>query len=121
MCKRAIQAVVAGPRSVAETEAPAQSESRRQQRLPRAYGRARLPSTLPGHEPVLRTDVVVPLGFHLGMSAPMLSVIGADNAFIESHAHQATPLLLFGFAIPRLEFSRQDDGEGGAGAGAGHR
>ena len=32
--------------ATAETEAPAHSESRRQQLLPRAYGRARLPSTL---------------------------------------------------------------------------
>ena len=32
--------------ATAETEAPAPSESRRQQLLPRAYGRARLPSTL---------------------------------------------------------------------------
>ena len=35
--------------ATAETEAPASSESRRQQLLPRAYGRARLPSTLQGH------------------------------------------------------------------------
>ena len=35
--------------ATAETEAPASSESRRQQLLPRAYGRARLPSTLQAH------------------------------------------------------------------------
>ena len=50
------------------------------------------------------------------MSAPRLSVIGADNAFIELHVHRGTPLLLLGFAIPRLELSRQNDGERGAGA-----
>ena len=37
--------------TTAETEAPASSESRRQQLLPRAYGRARLPSTLQAQLP----------------------------------------------------------------------
>ena len=40
--------------ATAETEAPASSESRRQQLLPRAYGRARLPSTLQAQLPVAR-------------------------------------------------------------------
>ena len=47
---------------------------------------------------------------------PELSVIGADNAFIELHVHRGTRLLLLGFAIPRLELSRQNDGKRGAGA-----
>ena len=70
----------------------------------------------PIHKPTLRLDVVLCFGLHLGMSAPRLSVIGAYNAFIEFHVHPGTPLLLLGFAIPRLELSRQNDGERGAGA-----
>ena len=43
-------------------------------------------------------------------------MIGADNAFIEFHVHRGTRLLLLGFAIPRLELSRQNNGKRGAGA-----
>ena len=57
--------------------------------------------------------------FHVGMPAPVSSVSGSEDAFIEPRDYQATPLLMFGFVIPRLEFSRQDNGE--SGAGTGHR
>ena len=67
----------------------------------------------------LRSVEAVSLGFHAGMPAPVSAVNGSEDVFIEPRANQATPLLLFGFAIPRLEFSRQDNGE--SGAGAGHR
>ena len=88
--------------------------------LARAGGEPRpLPICLrlpPIHRPTLRSDALLYFGFHLGMSAPRLSVIGADNAFIEFHVHRGTRLLLLGFAIPRLELSRQNDGKRGAGA-----
>lgn len=70
-------------------------------------------------EPDLRSVEAVSVGFHMGMSAPVSSVIGSEDAFIEPCAYHATPLLLFGFAIPRLEFARQYNGE--SGARAGHR
>ena len=46
-------------------------------------------------------------------------MIGCEGAFIQSRAYQATTLLLFGFAISRLELSRQDNGESETGAGHG--
>ena len=70
-------------------------------------------------EPDLRPVEAVSLDFHVGMPAPISSVYGSEDAFIEPRAHRATPLLMFRFAIPRLEFSRQDDGE--SGARTGHR
>ena len=70
-------------------------------------------------EPDFRRVEAVSLDFHVGVPASVSSVIGSEDAFVEPRAYQATPLLLFGFAIPRLKFSRQDNGE--SGAGAGHR
>ena len=57
------------------------------------------------------------MDFHVGIPTSVSSVIGSEDAFIEPHAYQSTPLLLFGFGIPLLELSRQDNGESGAGAG----
>lgn len=66
----------------------------------------------------LRPVEVVSLGFQVEMPSPISSVIGLENAFIEPRAYQAARLPLFAFTIPRLEFTRQDSG--GSGAGAGH-
>ena len=70
-------------------------------------------------EPDFRSVEAVSLGFHVGMPSPISSVIGSENALIEHRGYHATRLLPFGFASPRLEFSRQYNGE--SGARAGHR
>ena len=49
----------------------------------------------------------------------MVAATRAGDAFIESRARQAAPLLLFGFTIPGLVLARQNDGE--RGTGSGHR
>lgn len=71
----------------------------------------------PIYEPDFRWVEAVSLDFHMGIPASVSSVIGSEDAFVEPHAYQSTPLLLFGFGIPLLELSRQDNGESGAGAG----
>ena len=65
----------------------------------------------------LRSVEAVSVGFDVRMPAPVLSVIGSEDGFIEPRAYHATPLLLFGFTIPRFELSWQDYGESGDRAG----
>ena len=67
----------------------------------------------------LRPVEAVILGFHARMPAPVSPVNGSECTFNEPGAYQATPQLLLAFTIPRLEFSRQDNGESGSGTGHG--
>ena len=83
------------------------------------YGGVRSAHACPTWESDIRPVEVVSLAFQVEMPAPISSVIGFEDAFMEPRAYQVTPLPLFGFTIPRLEFSWQDNGE--SGAGAGHR